>query len=414
MRDEPSGLHALIRPGRGACIAGEFFAASAHVPMAIALGLLLARPAGSWPLVLPLMLGALLQAWLIGSRGHAERPVNPALQLVGAGSFAGAMAAADWSGWLGDPLVRLYAGASLLLAGLAWVDRPGRGIAGEAACIAQHVVRALAVAGVYAVVASGHPGHFLAEPEHRYLTAGIALLGVALGVSAVVARRDRARLEALAEKLGAWSEMLLGKSRLHRAVGREDDLRPRRTRRSVLFADIRGFTKWSETRPPEEVLLMLDGVYAAAEHAAAPFTPVRTKYTGDEVMMFFSEPLAAASAALALRDEVGAFLAIYGLHVGVGLHHGEVIEGLVGGAKTKAYDILGDTVNTAKRVSDHAGPGRIVVTFTFYEATRGRIEIAGDQRINAKGKTSVVLVAELVGVRATPAGGGDGALPGQS
>ncbi len=144
---------------------------------------------------------------------------------------------------------------------------------------------------------------------------------------------------------------------------------------------------------------MLDGVYTAAEHACARFKPARTKHTGDEVMMFFAEPVAAAQAALALRDEVEAFLALYGLHVGAGLHHGEVIEGLVGASRTKAYDILGDTVNTAKRVCDNAKPGKIVVTFTFFEACRGRIEIAGDQQLNAKGKSTAILVAELTGMK---------------
>jgi len=221
---------------------------------------------------------------------------------------------------------------------------------------------------------------------------------LALGASAVVHRRDRERLADVVDRLKGYSEMLLGRSMLTRAMENEDDLRPRRTRRSVLFADIRGFTRWSETRSPEEVLLMLDGVYSAAESACARFKPARTKHTGDEVMMFFAEPIAAAEAALALRDEVGSFLSLYGLHVGIGIHHGEVIEGLVGASRTKAYDILGDTVNTAKRVSDHAKPGRIVVTFTFFEACRGRAIIEGDEHLSAKGKSSLILISELIGI----------------
>jgi class 3 adenylate cyclase len=323
--------------------------------------------------------------------------VQPLLQLVGCSIYALAVAVVQF-GIPDDPLPWIHLGSSMLVATcLAWA-RLLSGMAGEGVQVLAHIVRALAVVAVYAAIDAGNPVSFLAEPEHRFLVVGTALLGCALGVAAVVHRRDRARLAAVVAQLKGYSEMLLGRSMLNKAMGSSDDLRPRRTRRSVLFADIRGFTRWSEQHSPEEVLLMLDGVYSAAEAACARFRPARTKHTGDEVMMFFAEPVVAAEAALALREEVGAFLALYDLHVGIGLHHGEVIEGLVGASRTKAYDILGDTVNTAKRVSDHAKPGRIVVTFTFYEACRGRIIIAGDQSITAKGKSSAILVSELTGM----------------
>ncbi len=399
MAEGEPGIDALLRPSRAACVAAEFFNATAHVPVTIALATLLAQSVADWPLLVPLLAGAFLQAWLIGARQHSGKAPEVLLHLIGAAIYAATLATANWQNWWSDSFMLVYAGSSLLIVVCMWVGLRLPGLVGEGAQVAANVVRALAVVAVYAVVASDDAGRFLVEPENRFLVVGIAMLGLALGVSGVVHRRDRTRLAEIAARLRQYSEMLLGQSRLHRAMGREDDLRPRRTRRSVLFADIRGFTKWSESRTPEEVLLMLDGVYGAAEQACAPFKPARTKHTGDEVMMFFSEPLAAAQAALALRKEVGSFLALYSLHVGIGLHHGEVIEGLVGASRTKAYDILGDTVNTAKRVSDHARPGGIVVTFIFFEACRGRIEIASDQRINAKGKSSAILVAELVGLK---------------
>jgi len=396
--DDDSGVDLLLRPSRSACVVAELFTATAHVPMTIALATLLARSPAEWPLLVPLLAGAIVQAWLIGSRAHAGKPPAGLLNLVGAAVYAVTLAATNWQGWWTDNFMQTYAGSSLLVGVCVSASHRLPGLAGEGAQVAAHMVRALAVVVVYAAVASDTPGGFLIAPEHRFLLVGTALLGLALGVSSVVHKRDRARLADIAARLRRYSEMLLGQSRLHRAMGHEDDLRPRRTRRSVLFADIRGFTKWSESHSPEEVLLMLDGVYSAAEQACASFRPARTKHTGDEVMMFFSEPFVAAQAALALREEVGSFLALYGLHVGIGLHHGDVIEGLVGASRTKAYDILGDTVNTAKRVSDHARAGGIVVTFVFFEACRGRIVIAKDQQINAKGKTSVLLVAEMIGI----------------
>ncbi len=387
----------MLRPSHRACVATEFLAATAHVPMTIALAILLVRPVAAWPLILPLVGGAFLQAWLIGVRVHAGKPPLPLLQLVGCSIYMLA-ATGVHTAVPTDPLPWIHLVSSALVAACLGTAQALNGIPREAVQVLAHLVRALAVIAVYAAIEHADPLHFLAKPEHRFLVVGTALLGCALGVAAVVHRRDQARLADVLSQLKGYSEMLLGRSMLNKAMGSADDLRPRRTRRAVLFADIRGFTRWSEQHSPEEVLLMLDGVYSAAESACARFRPARTKHTGDEVMMFFAEPVVAAEAALALREEVGAFLVLYGLHVGIGLHHGEVIEGLVGASRTKAYDILGDTVNTAKRVSDHAKPGCIVVTFTFFEACGGRIAVAGDQSLTAKGKSSTILVSELTGM----------------
>ncbi|MBI3965756.1 MAG: hypothetical protein HY329_08985 [Chloroflexi bacterium] len=63
----------------------------------------------------------------------------------------------------------------------------------------------------------------------------------------------------------------------------------------------------------------------------------------------FAEPLAAARAGLELRDAVADILSAEGIAAGVGLHSGAVIEGMLGGEHVRGYDVIGDTVNTAKR-----------------------------------------------------------------
>jgi adenylate cyclase len=398
MPEDARDLEALLQSSRGSLVAAEFFSSSAHVPLAIALATLLTGSVSSWPMILPVLAGGFVQAWMIGTRAHRGGRPSFLLNLIGAGLFTLGVAVTELHALGSHPVVLVYWIISVLVGGCQAVGARVAQRWSDALLVLEHVVRTLTVLCMYAIV-GGAPGRFLAHADHRFLVVATILLGVALGVSAVMHRRDRRRLSETVERLRGWSEMLLGRSMLTKAMGRDDDLRPRRTRRSVLFADIRGFTKWSEMRAPEEVLLMLDGVYAAAESACAPFKPARTKHTGDEVMMFFADPVSAARAALAMREEVGAYLSLYGLNIGIGLHHGDVIEGLMGAVKTKAYDILGDTVNTAKRVSDHAAPGRIVVTFTFFEACRDRIVISGDQHINAKGKSCTVLVAELLGMK---------------
>jgi adenylate cyclase len=397
MPSDESGFDRLLQPTGSALVAAEFFASSAHVPIAIALATILSRPVATWPLVVPLLAGAFIQSWVIGRRLAGGAHAGFFANLIGVLLFTIGLAVSEGASLVTEPFLQIYWCTSLLVGGGQSIGWRLPRLWSDGLLVLEHILRSLGVVAVYAAV-DGTLGAFLDDPGHRFLATATALFGLALGIAAVMHRRDRVHMAEVAERLRGYSEMLLGRSMLTRAMGRDDDLRPRRTRRSVLFADIRGFTKWSEMRSPEEVLHMLNGVYGAAEAACAPFTPARAKHTGDEVMMFFAEPMVAARAAIALRDAVGAFLAVYDLHVGVGLHHGDVIEGLVGAVKTKAYDILGDTVNTAKRVSDHAKPGCIVVTFTFFEACRGRITIAGDQRINAKGKSSEVLVAELLAV----------------
>lgn len=394
---------------RGVFIAREFFASSAHVPLAIALGTLLVYEPASWWPVVPALAGAFIQAWVLGTR--AWRGLSPSFagNMIGVALFAAGSAVGSGLHAFVGPFAMVYAAVSVLV-GACQAAAPRLPVrAAEAVVVAEHVVRSLSIAAVYAVVDGGGIGDFLAEPEHRFLAAGCVLLGVMLGMAAIGHRRDQDRLATVAVRLREYGEMLLGRSRLTRAIGREDALEPRRTRRSVLFADVRGFTRWSEPRSPEEVLAMLGTLYEEVESACAPYKPSKTKHTADEVMMFFTEPVAAARAALALRAAAERILSPHGLHIGAGVHHGDVIEGLVGASRTKAYDILGDTVNTAKRICDHAAPGSIMVTFAFFDACRGAISVGSDRSINAKGKSSEVLVCELLAVTAPAEGSPAGA-----
>lgn len=403
MVGEESAFDRVLRPTRSALIAGEFLASSAHIPIAIGLATVLTHPPADWPLVVPALAAGFLQAWVIGVRAERRRPPSLLCNLIGPTLFTLGLLIAGWPAVAQDPLLGVYWIVSVLVGTCQAVGGRLSPAGGEAVLVGEHIVRSLGFVAVFAAI-SGEPLVFLDQPANRFLVAGTILLGALLGSAAVVARRNQTRLADVAGQLRGYSEMLLGRSALSRVLGREDDLRPRRTRRSVLFADICGFTRWSEERSPEEVLRLLSGVYAAAERASAPHAPSHIKLIGDEVMLFFAEPLAAARAALALREAVEAVLAPACLHIGVGLHHGEVVEGLVGGEQTKTYDILGDTVNTAKRICDQAAPGGILVSFTFYEACRKRLVVHGDQSIVAKGKSASMLVTELIGVEdAAPA-----------
>jgi class 3 adenylate cyclase len=206
------------------------------------------------------------------------------------------------------------------------------------------------------------------------------------------------QLHLVGTQLRTYSEWLLGKTLLHRAISDRTVLAPERRERSIMFADIRGFTAWSEMRTPEEVLAMLDHFYQAVETSLMGHEVIKLKYTADEAMVVFANPRTAAIVTLALRDATMTALKPHGLGVGIGLHSGPVIEGLVGGSRHKSFDVLGDTANTAKRICDHATTGEVLISYVFYTACAGKLRIGDERSARAKGKSSALLLSPLAGV----------------
>jgi adenylate cyclase len=406
-----AGVDDLMPLSRAGCVAREYFANSAHLPVILALYAVCTRP--GWglltdPCLIPALAAGFLQAFVVGTRTWRGQPIGIWGDLLGPLLFAPTVFVVDPAAFLQRPEPLLYAVFALILATLRAIRERSDGMQADTLLVGEGVVRALVPLTVYLLIERVHSGSItLAEPSHAFLAAASLLLGLILGAAQAAGRREHARLVAVADQLRGYSELLLGRTMLNRALGGERELVPIRAQRSVVFADIRGFTRWSEPRPPEEVLAMLNGLYEAAERACAPYHPVRTKFTADEVLVYFPDPLDGARAALALRDAAGVFLAPYGLHVGIGMHHGPVIEGLLGARRTKAFDILGDVVNTAKRICDQATAGKIIISFACYEATRGRLLVGNGQQASAKGKSSVLIIAELLGVTESPPHGSD-------
>lgn len=169
----------------------------------------------------------------------------------------------------------------------------------------------------------------------------------------------------------------------------------------VLFADIRGFTTYSEGRPPEEVAAMANRFYSVATHVLSHHDAVIDKLVGDEVMALFVPGFAGkdeyiqkmVDAAEQLMRAVG-----YGsdaepwLPLGIGLDHGPAFVGNVGEGHVKDFTALGDVVNTAARIQGHAKMGQIVMSERVYEHVRHRYPDAPASQLDLKGKSEVVAV----------------------
>jgi adenylate cyclase len=234
---------------------------------------------------------------------------------------------------------------------------------------------------------------FLADRAHVFLAIVLLLLGVLLGFADINLRRSLVTVRSLTLRLRQYSEWSLGRGILDRAIADERTLSLQRVERAVLFMDIRGFTAWSEQQTPEAVVGMLDAYYRAAEAALDEIRPIKLKYTADEVMAVFSDVREAVQGGSRMMASTRPVLFESNLAVGAGLHCGQVVEGVLGGEGAKAYDFIGDTVNTAQRLCDAAGAGEFLVSITACDAAG--LEPAQHRHIVAKGKREPLRAAVI-------------------
>jgi PAS domain S-box-containing protein len=179
---------------------------------------------------------------------------------------------------------------------------------------------------------------------------------------------------------------------------------------TVLFADIRGFTSYSENRPPEELVAVLNRYLAAGADAVLAQEGTVDKFLGDAVMAWFNAPLPQADHSLrAVRAALALKAAVEALHAelppeahlsfGVGIHYGEAVLGWIGTEKRLEYTAIGDSVNTAKRIQENSARGQILMTREVYERVKDQVEANACTPLHVKGKSEAVEVYEVVGLK---------------
>jgi class 3 adenylate cyclase/PAS domain-containing protein len=188
------------------------------------------------------------------------------------------------------------------------------------------------------------------------------------------------------------------------------ELGGRRTEITTLFADIRGFTSFSEATDPETLVSVLNSYLAWAARSILEEEGTIDKFLGDAVMAWFNAPipqpdhtLRAVRAALAIREGI---LALhqdmppeFQLSFGVGIHSGEALLGLVGTQERLEYTAIGDSVNTAKRLQENAARGQILISKISVENVRGLVDLKEVPPILAAGKQQPIPVYEVLGLK---------------
>ena len=184
----------------------------------------------------------------------------------------------------------------------------------------------------------------------------------------------------------------------------------KRTDITVLFADIRGFTSFSETHSPEELVSVLNRYLAAGAEAVLDEEGTVDKFLGDAVMAWFNAPvpqadhtLRAVFAAIKLRDRVAQLHVVLPpeahLSFGVGIHYGDAILGLIGTEKRLEYTAIGDCVNTTKRLQENSGKNQIIISGLAYERVKEYVNVNPMQPMLLKGKRDPIPVYEIIDLK---------------
>ena len=184
----------------------------------------------------------------------------------------------------------------------------------------------------------------------------------------------------------------------------------KRTDITILFADIRGFTSFSEKQTPEKLVSVLNRYLAAAAEAVLAEEGTVDKFLGDAVMAWYNAPipqsdhtLRAVRTALAIRSAIEElYLELppeAQLGFGVGIHYGEAVLGLIGTEKKLEYTAIGDSVNTAKRIQENSQKNQILISEAAYLRVKKHIYVDKLDALQVKGKSQPITVYEVLGMR---------------
>ena len=195
------------------------------------------------------------------------------------------------------------------------------------------------------------------------------------------------------------------------ASGGERQLESHRREITALFCDLRGFTGFSESSDPEDVMTLLRQYHAAIGAIIIKYSGTLERYAGDGVMVVFNDPvpvdnpaLQAVRMALDMRAALGALIEKWRrlgheLGFGIGIAHGYATLGTIGFEGRFDYAAIGTVSNVASRLCDDAKPGQILISSRVLMAVEEAIAVESVGDFALKGISRPLAAYNVVGVK---------------
>jgi len=196
--------------------------------------------------------------------------------------------------------------------------------------------------------------------------------------------------------------------------GDEKILESHRREIVVVFCDLRGYTAFTETAEPEEVLDFLREYHGALGPLVSQFEGTLDQFSGDGIMVFFNDPVPipdpaerAVKMAVAMREAAGQLIAAWrergrDLGFGAGIAQGYATLGQIGFSERSGYTAIGTVCNVAARLCAEAKDGQILLSQRVNVALKGRVATEQVGALALKGLTQPV-VAYNVPLAGSPA-----------
>jgi class 3 adenylate cyclase len=189
--------------------------------------------------------------------------------------------------------------------------------------------------------------------------------------------------------------------------GDEKILESHRREIVVVFCDLRGYTAFSETAEPEEVLEFLREYHGALGPLVSQFEGTLDQFSGDGIMVFFNDPVPvsnpaerAVKMAIAMREVSSTLIAAWRergreLGFGVGIAQGHATLGQIGFSERFGYTAIGTVCNVAARLCGEAKDGQILLSQRVNVALKGNTATEHVGALSLKGLTQPVVAYNL-------------------
>jgi adenylate cyclase len=195
------------------------------------------------------------------------------------------------------------------------------------------------------------------------------------------------------------------------ALGSERQLESHRREITALFCDLRGFTGFSESSDPEDVMTLLRQYHEAIGKIIIKYSGTLERFAGDGVMVVFNDPVPvdnpapqAVRMALDMRAALDALIETWRrlgheLGFGIGIAHGYATLGTIGFEGRFDYAAIGTVSNVASRLCDEAKPGQILISPRVLMAVEDAVAVEPVGDFALKGISRPLAAYNVVGAK---------------